>query len=368
MIIGIPKEIKHKEFRVSMTPNCVNELTKLGHNVIIENNAGSEIGYTNDNYLNVGAKVVDSAVEVFEKAELIVKVKEPQPSECKMLKPGQILFTYLHLASNRQLTQDLIDSKCISIAYETVTDKDGKLPLLTPMSEIAGQLSVQFGASSLRKHKGGKGILLSGIPGVKPTTVIIIGGGIVGVNAAKIAVGMNADVYIMDTNIDVLRYIDNLFRGRIKTIFCNKSSIEKMISIADLIIGAVLIHGGAAPKLITKNMLKLMDKGTVIVDVAIDQGGCTETSVPTTLDDPTYIVDDIIHYCVPNMPSSVPISATQALNNATIPFIIELANHGWRNALNNRYLRNGLNICNGKVVYKNVADAFGLECFNYNDL
>ncbi len=369
MIIGVPKEIKDNEYRVSMTPNCTYEAIKNGHTVYIENNAGLEIGFTNENYIQAGAKIINTAAEIFDKAEMIIKVKEPQPIECKMLKPGQILFTYLHLASSLELTKSIIDSKCIAISYETVTNKENKLPLLIPMSEIAGRLSIQFGATFLEKVNGGKGVLLGGVPGVKPATVVILGGGVVGLNATKMAVGLNADVYLFDNNLQVLRKVDEIFGGRVKTIFSDIGSIEKIITIADLIIGAVLIPGAISPKLITKKMLKLMTPGTVIVDVAIDQGGCFETSKPTTHSDPTYVVDDVIHYCVANMPGAVARTATKSLTNATIPYILELANYGWEKAISNDpYLMKGLNICKGKIVYKEIAESFGLDHIDFCDL
>lgn len=365
MLIGVPKEIKNHEYRVGMTPSGVNELIRQGHTLHVEKNAGSDIGFTDQAYSEVGAKIIDTAAEIFAKCDMIVKVKEPQPSECKMLRPGQLLFTYLHLAPDPEQTRALIESKCVAIAYETVTDDNGGLPLLAPMSEVAGRLSIQAGAHALEKHKGGGGILLGGVPGVKPANVVVIGGGVVGLNAARMAAGLNADVTILDRNINVLKAIDNNFGGRIKTLYSTLFNLEQAIRDADLVIGAVLIPGAAAPKLVTHNMLKNMKKGSVLVDVAIDQGGCFETSMATTHQEPTYIVDGVVHYCVANMPGAVAKTSTLALTNATLPFIIELANKGWKEAIkSNQHLKAGLNICEGNVTYQAVARDLG---YNYVD-
>jgi alanine dehydrogenase len=360
MLIGVPKEIKNHEYRVGLTPAGTYELVRQGHSVLIETNAGSAIGFSDDDYIKTGAEIVNSAEEVYARSEMIVKVKEPQTNECKMLRSGQILFTYLHLAPDPEQTKGLLDSDCVAIAYETVTDDLGGLPLLAPMSEVAGRLAVQAGAHALERHKGGCGVLMGGVPGVKPANVVVIGGGVVGLNAARMAAGLGADVTLLDRNLAVLKKIDNDFNGRIKTIYSNQMSLEKTIRSAHLIIGAVLIPGAAAPKLVSRSLLKEMKKGAVLVDVAIDQGGCFETSMPTTHQNPTYIVDDVVHYCVANMPGAVAKTSTLALTNATLPFVLELANKGWKQALReNRHLRNGLNICQGNVTYYAVARDLG---------
>lgn len=362
MKIGVPKEIKVHEYRVGMTPAQVKELTKLNHVVYIENNAGEAINFTNEDYIKAGGVILNSAKEVFTISDMIIKVKEPQPEECKMLKKGQILFTYLHLAPDPQQVQLLLESECIAIAYETVTDNNNKLPLLAPMSEVAGRLSIQAGSYALLKHNGGKGILLGGVPGVAPSKVVILGGGVVGQNAARMAMGLNADTVIIDRNIDLLKHIDNTFNGRIKTLYSNSFNIEEAIKDADLIVGAVLIPGAMSPKLITRDMLKLLKKGTVLVDVSIDQGGCFETSTPTTHENPIYVVDDILHYCVANMPGATAKTSTLALTNATTPFITELANKNWQEALqDNIHLQNGMNICLGNVTYNAVANDLGYK-------
>lgn len=365
MLIGVPKEIKNHEYRVGMTPAGVYELVRHGHQILVETNAGLAIGYGDDDYISAGASIARSAEEVFASAEMIVKVKEPQANECKMLRSGQLLFTYLHLAPDPEQTKGLLASDCIAIAYETVTDAQGGLPLLAPMSEVAGRLSIQAGAHALERHKGGCGVLMGGVPGVKPANVVVIGGGVVGLNAARMAAGLGADVTIFDRNLNVLKKIDNDFGGRIKTIYSNHMNLEKAIKSAHLIIGAVLIPGAAAPKLVSRSMLKEMKKGAVLVDVAIDQGGCFETSMPTTHENPTYIVDDVVHYCVANMPGAVAKTSTLALTNATLPFVVELANKGWKTAVReNPHLMNGLNICQGNVTYYAVARDLG---YNYVD-
>lgn len=365
MLIGVPKEIKNHEYRVGMTPAGVYELVRYGHQILVETNAGLAIGYSDEDYIQAGALIAKSATEVFEAAEMIVKVKEPQANECKMLRSGQLLFTYLHLAPDPEQVKGLLDSDCVAIAYETVTDDSGGLPLLAPMSEVAGRLAVQAGAHALERHKGGCGVLLGGVPGVKPANVAVIGGGVVGLNAARMATGFGADVTVYDRNLSVLKKIDNDFDGRIKTVYSNHMNLEKAIRSSHLIIGAVLIPGAAAPKLVSRHMLKEMKKGAVLVDVAIDQGGCFETSMPTTHQSPTYIVDDVVHYCVANMPGAVAKTSTLALTNATLPFVIELANKGWKNAVReNKHLLNGLNVCHGNVTYYAVARDLG---YNYVD-
>jgi len=365
MLVGVPKEIKNHEYRVGMTPAGVYELVRHGHQILVETKAGLAIGYDDEDYIKAGAMIAKSAEDVFAKADMIVKVKEPQPIECKMLRPGQILFTYLHLAPDPEQAKGLLDSDCVAIAYETVTDINGGLPLLAPMSEVAGRLSIQAGAHALERHKGGCGVLLGGVPGVKPANVVVIGGGVVGINAARMAAGLGADVTLFDRNLNVLKKIDNDFGGRIKTIYSNHMNLEKAIRSAHLVVGAVLIPGAAAPKLVTRSMLKEMKKGAVLVDVAIDQGGCFETSMPTTHENPTYIVDDVVHYCVANMPGAVAKTSTLALTNATLPFVVELANKGWKTAVReNPHLMNGLNICQGNVTYYAVARDLG---YNYVD-
>ena len=365
MLIGVPKEIKNHEYRVGMTPAGVYELIRYGHQILVESNAGLAIGYGDEDYIKAGALIAKSAVEVFERAEMIIKVKEPQASEYKMLRSGQVLFTFLHLAADQELAKGLLDSDCVAIAYETVTDDNGGLPLLAPMSEVAGRLAVQAGAHALEYHKGGCGILMGGVPGVKPANVVVIGGGVVGMNAARMAAGLGADVTVFDRNLNVLKKIDNDFNGRIKTIYSNHMNLEKAIRSAHMIVGAVLIPGAAAPKLVSRHMLKEMKKGAVLIDVAIDQGGCFETSMPTTHQNPTYIVDDVVHYCVANMPGAVAKTSTLALTNATLPFVVDLANKGWKQAvLENKHLMNGLNICRGNVTYYAVARDLG---YNYVD-
>ena len=360
MKIGVPKEIKPQENRIGLTPESVKILTSNGHEVLIENNGGFEAGFDNDQYKSVGAKIVDKALDIFNEAEIIVKVKEPLPSEVKMIRENQIIFTYLHLAAAKDLTKGLIDSKSICIAYETVTDNKGRLPLLAPMSAVAGRMSVQAGAHCLEKNQKGRGLLLGGAPGVKPGNVVILGGGVVGENAAIIATGMRAKVHIVDKSEDRLKQLTEMFGDKIIPQLSDKTDLEKLISECDLLVGGVLIPGAEAPKLITKNMLKNMKRGSVIVDVAIDQGGCVETSRPTTHADPTYIIDDVVHYCVANMPGGVPRTSTIALNNATLPFLSKLAKNGYQKALQDdpNFLA-GLNIYKGNVTYKAVADIFG---------
>lgn len=360
MKIGVPKEIKPQENRIGLTPDSVKSLTLDGHEVLVENNGGFEAGFDNNQYKAAGAKVIDKVEDIFNDAEIIVKVKEPLSNEVKMLRENQIIFTYLHLAAEKELTQGLINSKSICIAYETVTDKNGRLPLLAPMSAVAGRMSVQAGAHCLEKNQQGRGLLLGGAPGVEEGTVVILGGGVVGENAAIIATGMKAKVYIVDKSEVRLKQLTEMFGDKIITQKSDEIDLKKLISECDLLVGGVLIPGAEAPKLVTKNMLKSMKRGSVIVDVAIDQGGCVETSKPTTHANPTYIVDDVVHYCVANMPGGVPRTSTFALNNATLPFLTKLAKDGYKKSLNDdeNFLA-GLNVCKGHVTYKAVADAFG---------
>lgn len=365
MLVGIPKEVKDHEYRVGMVPASVAELTKRNHSVIIETDAGLGSGFANKDYEAVGAKVVPSHSEVYSQAELVVKVKEPQAEERKLLKKDQLLFTYLHLAPDREQTEDLLASGAICIAYETISSPDGRLPLLAPMSEVAGRLSIQAGAHSLEKQKQGRGILLGGVAGSGKGMVVILGGGIVGINAAVIAVGMGAHTIILDNNLEVLRRIENQFGSKLETVFSNSTNIEHYITRADLVIGGVLIPGAVAPKLVTREMIKKMKPGSVVVDVAIDQGGCMETSHPTTHSDPTFVVDEVIHYCVANMPSMVARTSAIALNNATLPFIVKLADQGYVKALqSDPHFAAGLNIHKGKVTYKAVAQSQDLPYHN----
>lgn len=362
MLIGVPKEIKNHEYRVGLTPAAVKEFVTYGHQVLIEDNAGTSIGFTNEEYIAAGADIAANAQEVFAKAEMIVKVKEPQAIECKMLRKGQTLYTYLHLAPDPAQTKLLIESGATCIAYETVTDNRNGLPLLAPMSEVAGRMAVQAGAHYLEKAQGGSGTLLGGVPGVAPGKVLIIGGGVVGTNSAKMALGLGADVTILDRSLTRLRELDDIFDGRLKTVFSTVDAIEHYSSKADLVIGAVLIPGAAAPKLLTAEHIKNMKEGSVVVDVAIDQGGCFETSKATTHQDPVYIVDGVVHYCVANMPGGVARTSTMALNNATLPLGLALANKGPKQAmLDDPHLLNGLNVHQGLVTYKAVVDALGRE-------
>ncbi len=356
MKIGVPKEIKNHEYRVGLTPAGVNALVCAGHDVVVETNAGDKIGFSDQAYENAGGKIVSSAEDIYS-CEMVIKVKEPQPSEYPLLKEGQVLFTYLHLAPDPQQTQALLDRKVIGIAYETVTDDKGRLPLLTPMSEVAGRLSIQAGAYALQMANGGNGTLLGGVPGVAAANVVIIGGGVVGTEAAKMALGMGANVTILDSNIDRLRYLDDVMGPAIKTRFSDAYAIEELTASADLVVGAVLIPGKQAPKLITQQHLKNMKNGSVLVDVAIDQGGCAETSRPTTHSDPIYIEEGVVHYCVANMPGAVAKTSTLALTNATLPYALQLANKGWLEALKqNSGLKNGLNVYLGEVTNHCVAE------------
>ncbi len=361
MLIGVPKEIKNHEYRVGLTPASAQELIKNGHKVVIENNAGAAIGFTNEDYIAAGASIIDTPEEIFATADMIIKVKEPQPQECKMLRAGQLLYTYLHLAPDPAQTELLVASGATCIAYETVTDANGGLPLLAPMSEVAGRLAPQMGAHHMEKAQGGNGVLIGGVPGVEPAKVTVVGGGIVGHNAATIALGMGADVTILDRSVDRLRWLDNQYGGRVKCVYSTNAALEEHALASDMVIGAVLIPGAAAPKLLPREMLSRMKPGSVLVDVAIDQGGCFETSKATTHEDPTYVVDGIIHYCVANMPGAVARTATMALNNATLQHAVALANKGTQAMLDNPHLLNGLNVHQGKVTYKAVSDALGYD-------
>lgn len=360
MKIGVPKEIKSHEYRVGLTTNSVRELIKNGHSVMVETNAGSGINLSDDDYRRAGAEVVDTAAEVFATADMIVKVKEPQPDECRMLRENQILFTYLHLAPDPDQAKLLQESGCIAIAYETVTKKGGGLPLLTPMSQVAGRMSIQAGAHCLEKINGGAGVLLGGVPGVAAARVVIIGGGVVGSNAITMAIGMGATVTVLDRSLDRLQELDFEFGSRLKTIYSTSAAIENYVAGAHLVVGAVLVAGAAAPKLVTKELVAEMRPGSVLVDVAIDQGGCFETSRPTTHQEPTYEVGGVVHYCVANMPGAVPRTSSFALNHATLPFAIALANKGPKEAmLGNKHLLHGLNVCRGHITHGAVAEALG---------
>ncbi len=366
MLIGIPKEIKESEHRVGMTPSGVQSLIENGHTVYVQNNAGNGSGYSDKDYLSVGANILKTIEEVYDISEMIIKVKEPLKKEYSLIKEGQIIYTFFHFASSIELTNAMIKSKSICIAYETVENSDKSLPLLTPMSEVAGRMAAQQGAKFLEKHQKGCGILLGGVPGVSPAKAVVIGGGVVGTQSAKMLAGLGADVTILDINIDRLRELDDIMPKNVKTKFSNQYNIKETIGKAHLVIGAVLLPGAKAPNLITKDMLKDLSNGTVLVDVAVDQGGCFETTKPTTHNSPTYIIDDVLHYSVANMPGAVPMTSTEALTNATIGYAIEIANKGWKKAcLDNEPLKKGLNIINGDIVYKAVADAFDL---NYTEL
>ncbi len=360
MIIGVPKEIKNHEYRVGLTPGAAKEYISHGHQVLIQQNAGADIGFTDEMYQSIGAKILTTADAIFSAADMIIKVKEPQPNECKMLREDQILYTYLHLAPDPVQTDLLVKSGASCLAYETVTDVSGALPLLAPMSEVAGRMSIQAGAYFLEKAHGGSGTLLGGVPGVESGNVLILGGGVVGTNAAKMALGMGANVTILDRSLPRLRQLDDIFSGRLNTVYSTEDAIEKYTATADLLVGAVLIPGAEAPKLITRNHLSMMKKGSVLVDVAIDQGGCFETSRATTHQDPVFMVDGVVHYCVANMPGGVARTSTLALNNATLPFGLAIANKGLKTALlEDPHLLNGLNVHKGYVTYKAVMDALG---------
>jgi alanine dehydrogenase len=361
MLVGVPKEIKNHEYRIGLTPAGVRELVGRGHQVMIENNGGEGIGLSNDMYEAAGAEIVNTAEEIFKRADMIVKVKEPQAVECKMLREDQLLFTYLHLAPDPDQTKLLVESGATCIAYETVTDDRGGLPLLAPMSEVAGRMSIQEAAYCLEKAQGGSGVLMGGVPGVEPANVTVIGGGVVGLHAARMAVGLGANVTILDRSLPRLKQIDELFDGKIKTLYSTTDAVESQLKQADAVIGAVLIPGAAAPKLVSRDMLKLMRKGAVLVDVAIDQGGCFETSKATTHEEPTYVVDDITHYCVANMPGGVARTSTFALTNATLPFVLSLADKGVQALTDDQHLMNGLNVCAGMVTVEAVAEALGYD-------
>jgi alanine dehydrogenase len=362
MIIGILKEIKAEENRVCMTPAGAEVMIQNGHTVLVENEAGMGSGFEDEAYARVGAELVSTPKEIYDRAEMVMHVKEPLAPEYDMIREGQIVFTYLHLAAAKELTQALIKSNAICIAYETIQKSDGSLPLLTPMSEVAGRMAIQQGAKYLEMAQGGHGILLGGVPGVDPGNVVVIGGGIVGINAAKMACGLGAKVYILDMNLDRLRYLDDIMPANCYMLYSSPATIRDQISRADVVVGAVLIPGAKAPKLITREMLGIMKPGAVLVDVAIDQGGCFETSKATTHGDPIYTVDGVVHYCVANMPGAVPRTSTMALTNATLPYALEIANKGWAKAIyQNPEIKPGANIVNGKVTYDAVAQAFGLE-------
>lgn len=369
MIIGVPKEIKNNENRVAITAAGVKTLTSGGHQVIIEQGAGVGSGISDEEYRVAGAELIEEASDVFAKAEMIMKVKEPLPEEYGYFKSGQVLFTYLHLAAEKLLTKALMDKGVVAIAYETIQLEDGSLPLLTPMSEVAGRLATQAGARFLEKTQGGSGVLLGGVPGVNPGKVVIIGGGTVGLNAAKMAVGLGADVTILDVSAPQMRYLDDIFRGRVKTVMSNPYHIMKEVKDADLVIGAVLIPGAKAPKLLTEDMVKGMKDGSVIVDVAIDQGGCVETTYPTTHADPVFVKHGVVHYSVANMPGAVPRTSTYALTNATLPYAIELANKDYKRALKeNKALALGLNVYDGKIIYQAVAEAFDMDFYSLEEV
>jgi len=369
MRIGLPKEIKNHEYRVGLTPASVRELTSRGHQVLVQTGAGVGIGLSDEQYLAAGATLAAQAAEVFAQSDMIVKVKEPQPQECAMLSPGQILYTYLHLAPDPEQTVALIHSGAVCIAYETITGPGGGLPLLAPMSEVAGRMAVQAGAAHLEKSKGGMGVLLGGVPGVPAGHVVILGAGVVGTHALQMAVGMGARVTVLDKSVDRLRQLDLVFGNRISTVYSTTQSVEDAVLDADLVIGGVLIPGAAAPKLVTRSMISRMKKGAVVVDVAIDQGGCFETSHATTHAEPTFVVDGVVHYCVANMPGAVARTSTFALNNATIGHAVALADKGWKRALqDNPHLKNGLNVANGHVTYEAVALALGYNYVNADTL
>jgi len=358
MLIGVPKEIKNFEFRVGLVPSSVRELIANGHQVIVQKGAGEKIGFDDHSYEQVGARIAETAAEIYAQADMIIKVKEPQPEECKMLRPNQVLFTYLHLAPDPEQAKLLQESGCVAIAYETVTNHSGGLPLLAPMSEVAGRMAIQAGANSLEIKNGGSGMLLGGVPGVLPAKVVVLGGGVVGTNSVRVAMGMGANVVVIDRSLERLYHLDLQFGSKINTIYSTTDAIEEHVLSADLVIGAVLIPGASAPRLVTKNMLGRMRPGSVIVDVSIDQGGCFETSRPTTHQNPTYVIDGVVHYCVANMPGAVPRTSTFALNNATLPFAIALANLGYKEAMRrNPHLLQGLNVCEGKITHKAVAEA-----------
>ncbi len=366
MIVGILKEIKAEENRVSMAPAGVEVMIQNGHTVLVEKSAGAGSGFEDDRYIYAGAKIVDSAAEIFQRAEMVMHVKEPLPAEYDLIREDQIVFTYLHLAAAENLTRALIERRSVNIAYETIQKPDGSLPLLTPMSEVAGRMAIQQGAKYLEMINGGRGILLGGVPGVDPGTVLVIGGGVVGTNAAKMACGLGAKVYILDMNLDRLRYLSDVMPANCFPLMSSPETIRELAMKADVIVGAVLIPGTKAPRLVTKDMLKTMKQGSILVDVAIDQGGCFETSKATTHADPIYTIDGVVHYCVANMPGAVPKTSTKALTNATLPYAVQIANKGWKRAMvENPEIKLGANVMQGKVTYRGVADAFGMD---YTDI
>ena len=361
MIVGILKEIKTEENRVCMTPAGVEVMIQNGHTVLVEKNAGAGSGFADPAYAEAGARMVDTPAEIFGAADMVMHVKEPLPPEYDLIRPGQIVFTYLHLAADETQTRALIKSRSVSIAYETIQKADGSLPLLTPMSEVAGRMAIQQGAKYLEMAQGGHGVLLGGVPGVDPGTVVVIGGGVVGINAAKMACGLGAKVYLLDMNLDRLRYLNDVMPANCFTVMSNPATIRKLVQLADVVVGAVLIPGAKAPRLVTREMLKTMKTGSVLVDVAIDQGGCFETSRATTHGEPTYVVDGVIHYCVANMPGAVAKTSTLALTNATLPYALQIANKGWQRAMReNPEIRLGANVIDGQVTYRAVAEAFDL--------
>ena len=360
MLIGVPKEIKTHEYRVGLAPSSVQEVVSHGHQVLVERAAGAGINVSEAEYQKAGATISDNAAEIFEKAEMVVKVKEPQPEECARLRPGQILFTYLHLAPDPDQTAALVKSNAVCIAYETVTAPNGGLPLLAPMSEVAGRMSIQVGAHCLEREQGGMGILLGGVPGVEPAKVVILGGGVVGLNACEMAVGLGADVVVIDKSIEVLTTLNKRFENRIRTVYATRQAIEAHVLSAELVVGGILIAGAAAPKVVTADMIKRMKPGSVVVDVSIDQGGCFDTSRPTSHAEPTYVIDGVVHYCVTNMPGAVARTSTFALNNVTLPHVLALADKGYKKALEDDvHLRNGLNVHKGDVTYQAVAEDLG---------
>jgi alanine dehydrogenase len=362
MIVGILKEIKTEENRVCMTPAGVEVMTANGHRLLVEKAAGTGSGFSDDDYQKAGAQLVDAPAEIFQKSDMVMHVKEPLPAEYDMIRDGQIVFTYLHLAADERQTQALIKSKAVCIGYETIQKPDGSLPLLTPMSEVAGRMAIQQGAKYLEKAQGGHGVLLGGVPGVDPGNVVVIGGGVVGINAAKMACGLGAKVYILDMNLDRLRYLSDVMPANCFNLFSSPATLRDLVKQADVVIGAVLIPGTKAPKLISREMLKTMKPGTVLVDVAIDQGGCFETSKATTHSNPTYVVENVLHYCVANMPGAVPKTSTMALTNATLPYALKIASKGWKKAMqDNLDIKLGANVVNGHITYQGVADAFNLE-------
>lgn len=369
MIVGILKEIKVEENRVCMTPAGAEVMKSHGHEVLVETSAGVGSGFNDNDYVSAGAEIVSSAAEVYARSEMVMHVKEPQPVEYPLIREGQIVFTYFHFAAGEELTRAMIERKAICVAYETITSQDGSLPLLTPMSEVAGRMAAQEGAKYLERAQGGRGILMGGVPGVAPAKVVVIGGGVVGTHAAQMACGLGAHVYLLDMNLDRLRYLSEVMPKNCFPLMSSPATIRELVKKADLVIGAVLVHGAKAPKLVTRDMLKTMKPGAVLVDVAIDQGGCFETSKATTHSEPIYKVDEVVHYCVANMPGAVPLTSTMALTNATLPFAVKLANQGWSQAAqNDAGIKDGLNVVAGQVCYAGVAEAFGLDYVPVDEL